>query len=170
MLILKYCTGEFFIAHSQGTTRIWCHLVQSLSRGAQCHTGLMCCWRPAQGFRTRPTLSCSTTSPAALPSPWCQPNPSLPCIPCPLLAVLNPLPCVPSPASPALCQAPSPCSEHSCVCLVHPEWHRGWNSDLSHETVWETKFPLSKLFHVSTSCSASNFYQRRRELSAETCQ
>lgn len=61
-------------------------------------------------------------------------------------------------------------AEHSCVCLVHPEWHWGWNGDLSHETIWETKFPLSKLCHVSTSCSASNFYKRRRELSAETCQ
>lgn len=56
------------------------------------------------------------------------------------------------------------------MCLVYSEWHWRRNSDLSHETVEETKFPLSKLCHVSTSFSASNFYKRRRELSAETCQ
>lgn len=156
-MTLRYRAGKVFIAHSQGTTWIWCHLVQSLSRGAQCHTGLMCCWNPAQGCHTRPTLACSSTSPAALLSPCCAPCP-------------EPLSHVPRPASPALCQAPSLCSEHGCVCLAHPEWHWGWNSDLSHETVWETKFPLSKLCHVSTSCSASNFYKRGRELSAETCQ
>lgn len=53
--------------------------------------------------------------------PSCPPQPLVPAQPhpCPVSSVLSSLSHVP--ASPALCQAPSLCSQHSCVCLAHPE-------------------------------------------------
>ena len=155
LLIFRYCTTEVFIAHSQGTTRIQCNSVYSLE--------------PFQRY-TMPyradVLLLSYTELVRKAHPVKQQHQPWLLSPAPGVSPTLSLACVSWPASGSL----TLCGKRSCVCLVYPEWHWGWNSDLSHETVWETKFPLSKLCHVSTSCSASNFYKRRRELSAETCQ
>lgn len=138
-------------------------------------TQLLQSWRPlhAAGHRDPPILF------SRKPRPFSR-GTELPC--CSILLCARPTPCGPGtrpglpsagarPArSPARVSRLSLCGRRSCVCLVYSEWHWRRNSDLSHETVWEMKFPLSKFCHVSTSCSASNFCRRRRELSAETCQ